>query len=56
MSEQAPAGPNHEKPAEQPPNDSSKQWPESDWFKTWLMLARKGGDHPTQSGPSDATG
>jgi hypothetical protein len=56
MSEQKPNGTTPPTPGEQKRVESSQEWSESEWFKTWLTLARKGGNHPCPSGSSEGNG
>jgi len=56
MSEQQPQGINPLSPAEQTGTESRREWSESEWFKTWLALARKGGNHPAPGGSRDDNG
>src|SRR5437867_3367937 len=46
VNEQKLNGANSEKTVQKPNADSHKDWSESEWFKTWLKLARKGSKHP----------
>jgi len=53
MSEQQPNGTAPEQRTAERRADPLGKWAESEWFKTWLNLARKGGNHPAPNSPRD---